>query len=520
MAGEYGIGQGLVQGMQLATQGMLKAEDIKNNRLQMQMKAQEYTQRMQMNQQAMQMNQQSMQYKELQFQQLQSELQQVKMEQAKKDAWTYLAGFEQTKDANVLNMAKQNQFLAKLLNDRGIVSFSNISDLSDEKLKSLGIDKTKDLDMNIARPVVINKADGSSQVVDLMKSLYLTTGYLPMLGKQKLDEITIAQAARQEKESSQIGEFKQQAISELQTKVDSGEISAADAWLLLNGKSTTKESVKPSEIKAQLELNKMVESDSILDAYNKNPDEIISIIKNSKKSDKVKFGDKELSTYEIAGKIEDSTIERYGKLDTSYMNELRGKKAVLEGSNRILEKLDKIKDWNIGTKVSVNIENVVGDFISSLTDDVKTNTKSGTQAIKQLDEVKKDLPEESRQYIEAYVFPIIADYIKAMSGAAVSEKERTAYMTSMTAGWMSDKSAFTKSLTGFSDSINDNYSGMLDTIAQRRPQTYLDMKVDMPEKPKPLVVGGKEYKVGDIVTLKNGTKVKIVDSTGKVEEVK
>ena len=177
-----GLGQGIVQGMQMATQGMIQAEDLTNKRQQVQQEAaktQAYLQTQGMQQQNY----------DLQIQQNQQQLNELNKQIAKRDTWDVLSGYENTRDASVLNTIKENPIMANLLNQQGITGFSNIKDLSEEKRAQLGL--TQDLlDDPTKRIVIATTADGRQVPINMM-GIYATTGYLPKLGEQKLQEMTL-----------------------------------------------------------------------------------------------------------------------------------------------------------------------------------------------------------------------------------------------------------------------------------------------------------------------------------------
>lgn len=496
-----GLGNGISQGLREVTQGMIQAEDIKNNRIKLQQQAQKFEQDMQLG--GLQINNEKQKQKELEI-----KLAELTKSLAKRDTFDALSAFEQTGDASVLNSVKNNKVMSDYLSSRGIAGFTNISDLSEEKIASLGI--TKDiLDSPTTRVVLATMNDGRQVPMDMMK-VYATSGFLPQLGEKKLQEITMraneAKANLEVKSSEdaltwlqnnpgktyqdytnlpKMEQIKLQGAYDVQQQAIKGKYDVMQEEV--KGKydimqeevkskyDVIKESAKGQDIKKQMEL----EGYNIESIINSDIDKFVNTIKTSDKTDTIDVGGKNLSIYAMAKAYEDNQKQQ---LDTNYKSELRGKRNVILGSDRVIEKLSKMQDWNISTKASSEIERVIGDFTNSLSDDKTSNTVKGSKTLSELKDITKDMPSQERIYMESYIFPVVADYIKAMSGAAVSEQERTAYVSNMTSGWMASKSAFEASITGFRESVNDSYTGMLDSIAPSYPKTFLDLKIKEEDK--------------------------------------
>ena len=485
-----GLGQGISQGLREVTQGMVQAEDIKNNRIKLQQQAQKFEQDMQLG--GLQIDNEKQKQKELEI-----KLAELTKSLAKRDTFDALSAFEQTGDASVLNNVKNNKTMSEYLSGRGIAGFTNISDLSEEKIASLGI--TKDiLDSPTTRVVLATMNDGRQVPMDMMK-VYATSGFLPQLGEKKLQEITMraneAKANLEVKSSEdaltwlqnnpgktyqdyvnlpKMEQIKLQGAYDIQQQAIKGKYDVMQEEV--KGKyDVIKESAKGQDIKKQMEL----EGYNIESIINSDIDKFVNTIKTSDKTDTIDIGGKNLSVYAMAKAYEDNQKQQ---LDTNYKSELRGKRNVILGSDRVIEKLSKMGDWNISTKASSEIERIMGDFTNSLSGDKANNTVNGSKTLSELKDITKDLPSQERIYMEAYIFPVVADYIKAMSGAAVSEQERTAYVSNMTSGWMASKSAFEASITGFRESVNDSYTGMLDSIAPSYPKTFLDLKIKEEDK--------------------------------------
>lgn len=176
----YGLGQGIAQGLQMAQQGMLQAEDIKTRRREMQMRERQFSQQMQTGALAQDKTAQELEMVKLQ-------LEQFKKERAKEDTFKALDAFERSGDAKYLNLAKENPIIADLFNRQGITSFMTPAELSEEKKQTLGLTEEL-LNDPSKRVVVATKPDGSLVAIDLMAT-YAMTGYLDRLDSKKLKEI-------------------------------------------------------------------------------------------------------------------------------------------------------------------------------------------------------------------------------------------------------------------------------------------------------------------------------------------
>lgn len=229
----------------------------------------------------------------------------------------------------------------------------------------------------------------------------------------------------------------------------------------------------PAEQKTAMDIQASQTASSIYDYIVKDELTARTNVFTGANTETINIGGKEYSKKDIAMRKEKATIDVKGKLGQGRKDELSGKAAVVQGADRILEKVKKIKDWDITTKVQKEVEKVTGNFFTDLVKDFKGKTpeekaKLAEEAALKLKGMQKDLVADthSRQFLEAYVFPVLADYIKAMSGAAVTEEERSAYVENMTAGWMANKQAFVSSITGFRASVNDALTVKLEQVAE------------------------------------------------------
>lgn len=159
MAGEYGIGLGIQQGLQKVDEGLQR-------RLQLQQVAENQEQQRRM-------GNISISNAELNQKMLLEKVDKMEKDKARQSAFYAFDSFETSGDTKYLNLAiKDNPILQDAMKQTGITGIGNIKDLSPEKLKSLGYREEE-----FVRPVVYHKADGTMQIGDMF-SEYGKFGYL------------------------------------------------------------------------------------------------------------------------------------------------------------------------------------------------------------------------------------------------------------------------------------------------------------------------------------------------------
>jgi hypothetical protein len=179
MAGEYGIGQGIVQGMQLATQGMMNVETIQASREARRQNAEKtaaYLQTAQVQQDTAKQ----------QLEMLQFKFDEMQKQKAREDSYNAFNAYEETGDIKYLNLAKdKNPLLSDMFSKNGTVSMHGINEFSEEKLTSLGYTPSK-----YVRPIIVTKNDGTQAIEDLTGT-YVASGYLKEMRKDKLDDLVL-----------------------------------------------------------------------------------------------------------------------------------------------------------------------------------------------------------------------------------------------------------------------------------------------------------------------------------------
>lgn len=222
----YGLAQGITQGLQMAQQGMVQAEEIKNRRSEMQMREKQFSQQMQLGQVNIDKSGQELEALKLQ-------MAEFKKEKAKEDTFKALDAFEHSGDTKYLNLAKQNPIIADLFNKQGIAGFMTPAELSEEKKQTLGL--TEELMNDPSKRIVIaTKADGSLVATDLMAT-YAMTGYLDRMDSKKLKEI---------EQRSQAAKLKEQ---EVQAKTSELKFEDMEKYLAANPNATLADYVKSQD---------------------------------------------------------------------------------------------------------------------------------------------------------------------------------------------------------------------------------------------------------------------------------
>ena len=220
MAGEYGIGQGIVQGMQLANQGIMNAETIQASREQRRQNAEKTAAYLQTAQVQQDTSKQQLEMLQFKFDEMQKQ-------KAKEDTFNAFNAYEETGDVKYLNLAKdKNPLLKQMLDNAGTVSMQGINEFSEEKLTSLGYQPGK-----FIKPIVITKNDGTQAIEDLTGT-YVASGYLKEMRKDKLDDLVLRVKENQIKtEETNFpiveakAQFSTQILTELQKQVAEGKIN-------------------------------------------------------------------------------------------------------------------------------------------------------------------------------------------------------------------------------------------------------------------------------------------------------
>ena len=431
MAGEYGIGAGIAQGLQAVSQGMMNTESIQYSREQRRQNAENTTAYLQQAQ--VQTDNSSEQLKILQF-----KLQEMEKVKAQEDAFNAFNAYEETGDTKHINLAaSKNPLLKTIYDNHSVVSTSSVKDLSEDRLSELGYDPIK-----YVRPIVVTKIDGTQEIQDLVGT-YAASGYLKEMRKNKLDDLVLKVTENQMKAAEvetgvtvAKGELSTSLINELNAKVSRGEMTTEEAWTMLNDKTSGKSEMKPFDIqtaeyfgKLKTKINNGVATPEETATYN---------------SWLTKEGGSGVASNEKVS-IDVSKLESIGvnladpnfsldKVDAKY-------KVLVNSAIRDLEETPG------GKKLVNNISKKLGDGLgavqaaSTKIADLATKENVETAVVKnQIDAVKQYVPEALRDVSEedlkdvsfrqAYL-SVTSAMLKMQSGLTVSEAEAQRFAASM-----------------------------------------------------------------------------------------
>lgn len=431
MAGEYGIGQGIVQGMQLANQGMMNAETIQASREARRQNAEKTAAYLQTAQVQQDTSKQQLEMLQFKFDEMQKQ-------KAKEDTFNAFNAYEDTGDIKYLNLAKEkNPLLKQMLDKVGTVSMHGINEFSEEKLTSLGYTPGK-----YVKPIVITKNDGSQAIEDLTGT-YVASGYLKEMRKDKLDDLVLRVKENQmlaaEAETGVTvakGELSTSLVNELNAKVSRGEMTTEEAWTMLNNKTSGKSEMKPFDIqtaeyfgglKTKIDNGKATPEETA--TYNSwlTKEGGSGVAANEKISNDIK----KLETKNIDLASPEFSLD---KVDTK-------DKAAVNTAIRDLENTPG------GKKLVNNISKKVGDGLGAVQTsatklaDLATKEKVETAVVKnQVDAVKQYIPEALKDVDEEDLkdvnfrqafLSVTATMLKLQSGLTVSEAEAQRFAGSM-----------------------------------------------------------------------------------------
>lgn len=429
MAGEYGIAAGINQGFQQVNQGMMNAESIQSSR---------EARRLAAEKQQVYMQQANLQQQQgnIQLQNLQLQLDKLTKSKAQDDAYNAFHAYEETNDAKYLNLAIQKNELVKGLYP-DIVSTSNLSDFSEEKLTSMGYKPG-----SMARPIVVTKQNGTQEVQDLTGT-YAASGFLKEMKKDKLEDLVLKVKTSQLKAteadmgvSVAKGELSSGLITELNTKVKSGEMTMEQAWTMLNNKTSGKTEMKPFDIQtAEYFGNIKTKIDEGTATANE---------KATYNSWLTKEGGSSVAANEkVSNDIDKIANQGIDLNDPSFsLDKVNPKdKPKVEAVIRDLENTQG------GKKLVTNIGKKLGDGIgavqtaSSKLANLATKEKVETAVVKnQIDAIKQYIPEGLQDITEEDLkdiefrqsfLSVTATMLKLQSGLTVSEAEANRFAGSM-----------------------------------------------------------------------------------------
>ena len=431
MAGEYGIGQGIVQGMQLANQGMMNVETIQASREARRQNAEKTAAYLQTAKVQQDTSKQQLEMLQFKFDEMQKQ-------KAREDSFNAFNAYEDTGDIKYLNLAREkNPLLNDMFTKNGTVSMHGINEFSEEKLTSLGYTPGK-----YVKPIVITKNDGSQAIEDLTGT-YVASGYLKEMRKDKLDDLVLRVKENQmlaaEAETGVTvakGELSTSLVNELNAKVSRGEMTTEEAWTMLNNKTSGKTEMKPFDIqtaeyfgglKTKIDNGKATPEETA--TYNSwlTKEGGSGVAANEKISNDIK----KLETKNIDLASPEFSLD---KVDTK-------DKAAVNTAIRDLENTPG------GKKLVNNISKKLGDGLGAVQTsatklaDLATKENVETAVVKnQVDAVKQYIPEALKDVDEEDLkdvnfrqafLSVTATMLKLQSGLTVSEAEAQRFAGSM-----------------------------------------------------------------------------------------
>lgn len=431
MAGEYGIGQGIVQGMQLANQGIMNAETIQASREQRRQNAEKTAAYLQTAQVQQDTSKQQLEMLQFKFDEMQKQ-------KAKEDTFNAFNAYEETGDVKYLNLAKdKNPLLKQMLDNAGTVSMHGINEFSEEKLTSLGYQPGK-----FIKPIVITKNDGTQAIEDLTGT-YVASGYLKEMRKDKLDDLVLRVKENQMKtEEANFpmveakAQFSTQILTELQKQVAEGKISPEDAWSRLNNKMSGNSDKRPFDVQSAEYFGNIK---SKIDEGTATPTEKATYNSWLTKEGGANVAANEKVSADV-NKLANKGIDlsspdfKLSNVDPKYKNDV-------DTTIRNLEETPG------GKKLVTNISKKLGDGLGAVQTastkiaDLATKENVETAVVKnQIDAVKQYIPEALKDVTEedlkdvnfrqAYL-SVTATMLKMQSGLTVSEAEANRFAASM-----------------------------------------------------------------------------------------
>ena len=451
---------------------------------------------------ALQFNQQGQMQKDLETEVLKAQLDALKASTAQLDSQVSADAISNTitsvTDGDWHNARLNfNKVKSKLKNAKTLdvsdISPINFNDPKDvEQLRQLGVDTnvtsgdTEVQDAMNRSFMKVTGLDGNTRISPI-DSVMKATNTWNMLTTQQRDRYTenanrvngilkgAGVTSQQEKLSEQAQEIKgmqlEQVVAyqnEMKTAVESGDMKQVQAIFDKYNPIATKPT-SMADKKAKYELTMTMNNDKVIDfAYN-NPTEFSKMLETGSMDDIVsKDG---MSLYNVARKVQGDA-----KIDVGRKTYLEGMVSTIENTSRLRTKLNKSDmDWDAVSKAMDEVTKVTGDGWRNLD------------------------PKEKAAMLERFNFDsdlktVMAGYIKAMSGAAVSDEERKFYEKAILGGNWSTKEAAISSMDGFLSGLKGGMKVSLDGMKLNTPADYLSYKnrIDKIATPEPMVT--PEYK--------------------------
>ena len=160
------------------------------------------------------------------------------------------------------------------------------------------------------------------------------------------------------------------------------------------------------------------------------------------------------------------------KIDGTLFKELSGKLGIYSDGARIIEYISyNDVDFDLGETAKNEISKVTGkpwDGVMNLLGMSDDKLSSEDKKIKS----KANAMMLNRITADTALQNMVANYVKIISGAAVTDEERKNFYNIITAGNYADDTAMLTAMTSFVDSIGSNYKNTYDSLKYRYPGDY------------------------------------------------
>lgn len=347
-------------------------------------------------------------------------------------------------------------------------NFSNPNDR--QQLADFGIDPSKAQDPEVAKALTnsflrIRGADGSWRLepVDKLTQASNSMHFMKSQQKAKFTEGLNRSIQTIMKGANPMVNEVQDVQLDNQKDLIAKTIEARDKFFESNPGSTlddykayVKKSMTPVTADQQLKALKLLdtkETKAISNFVDNNPKEFGTLIQNASLDSKIQVEGSKVPVYKIAKKVQGDR-----KLATGRRDYLDGMYTTLKNTERLKKDLASADfDWSALSKGM--------DEVSKIT---------GTEWRQMSEKEKSDMLK--RFSFNSDLKTVMAGYIKAMSGAAVSDEERKFYENAIISGNWSTKEAALASMDGFISGLKGGYKSSLDSMVYNLPATYLERK--------------------------------------------
>ena len=203
----------------------------------------------------------------------------------------------------------------------------------------------------------------------------------------------------------------------------------------------------------QLELEGKTKEAAVTNYVSANPKEFFDTLSKSDLNSTVNFGGTPIKIYQAAKAAQGDT-----KLSSTRRDYLDGMISTVSNIGRLKAKLkDASFNWNAFSKAMSDLAKLTGPELLHM------SPKKREALIKRFN-------------FDSDVKTVMAGYIKAMSGAQVSDEERKFYETAIMGGNWSTKEAALASMKGFESGVYNGVKASLESMKYNTPATYLEYK--------------------------------------------